>query len=269
MRIDERYDDLEKITDSACRKILRDGSVQKAKSKALQEHVIDVYVNAVLTMKLVCTPEYLTELVFGRLLTEGIITSADDIRTIYICQYGKRARVFLKEKELPEKFQPGYVEMTPTCCTGNHILNDYFVSAGELEPVKPIPWKSEWIFALAEQFAKDTALHKSTMATHSCFLAKGAELLFQCEDIGRHNALDKAIGYALRHKIDLSECILYSSGRIPTDMAYKVIRAGVPILASKSSVTIQAVELAKEYGLTLISSARGDYMNLLAGPDPE
>ena len=52
-------------------------------------------------------------------------------------------------------------------------------------------------------------------------------------------------------------------------MSYKAIRAGVPILATKSSVTVQAVELAKEYGLTLISSARGDYMNLLTGPDPE
>ena len=269
MRIDERYYDLEKISEGSCRKIVRGGEIQKAKSMALQEHVIDVYVNAVLTMKLVCTPEYLTELVLGRLLTEGIISSAEDVRTVYVCQYGKRARVFLKEKELPEKLKAGYVELTPTCCTGNHILNDYFVSAGELEQVQPIPWKSEWIFALAEQFAKDTALHKSTMATHSCFLAKGEELLFQCEDIGRHNALDKAIGYALRHKINLSECILYSSGRIPTDMAYKAIRAGVPILATKSSVTIQAVELAKEYGLTLISSARGDYINLLAGLDPE
>ena len=98
MRIDERYYDLEKISEGSCRKIVRGGEIQKAKSMALQEHVIDVYVNTVLTMKLVCTPEYLTELVLGRLLTEGIISSAEDVRTIYVCQYGKRARVFLKEK---------------------------------------------------------------------------------------------------------------------------------------------------------------------------
>ena len=59
--------------------------------------------------------------------------------------------------------------------------------------------------------------------------------LFSCEDIGRHNALDKVIGYALRHQIDLTECMVYSSGRIPTDMAMKAIYAGIPVLSSKAS----------------------------------
>ena len=133
----------------------------------------------------------------------------------------------------------------------------------------PISWKASQIFDLADRFHAGMPLHGQTFATHSCFLAKDGALLFQCEDIGRHNALDKAIGYALRHEIPLTECMVYSSGRIPTDMAMKAIRAGIPILSSKASPTAEAIELAKEYGLTLVCAARRDRMKLFAGPEPE
>ena len=111
-------------------------------------------------------------------------------------------------------------------------------------------------------------IHGKTWATHSCFLARRDDLLFECEDIGRHNALDKAIGYALRHGIDLKECIIYSSGRIPTDMAIKAVRAGIPLLASKASPSREAVTLAKGYGLTLVCAARRDRMKLFTGISP-
>ena len=133
----------------------------------------------------------------------------------------------------------------------------------------PISWKAEQVFDLADRFHAGMPLHGQTWATHSCFLAKDGQLLFQCEDIGRHNALDKAIGYALRHGIPLSRCMVYSSGRIPTDMAMKAIRAGIPILASKASPTAEAVNLAKEYGLTLVCAARRDRMKLFTGTKPE
>lgn len=137
-----------------------------------------------------------------------------------------------------------------------------------MTPVTPVPWKKQWIFDLADCFANGTPLHSQTWATHSCFLACDGELLFQCEDIGRHNALDKVIGYALRHNIDLKKCVVYSSGRIPTDMAIKAIRAGIPVLASKASPSAEAVAMAKEYHLTLICAARRDRMKLFTGNNP-
>lgn len=276
MYINELYDKLPLLSAETYTYIGRDGDCHTAYEPVLTEHVLDVYLNDQLTMKLVCIPQYLTELVLGRLLTEGILEDASDVEQIYICEHGRRARVVLSEKE-PEKGisrdceadREPFTELTPSCCTGNHILNDYFLTGKPVKPVTPIFWKAEQVFDLADRFHAGMPLHGQTWATHSCFLAKDGQLLFQCEDIGRHNALDKAIGYALRHGIPLSRCMVYSSGRIPTDMAMKAIRAGIPILASKASPTAEAIALAKEYGLTLVCAARRDRMKLFAGTKPE
>ena len=310
--INEQYRNLELISGDEHAVIYRDGHTEIREEAVLVEHLMDVYINEVLTMKLVCTPENLAELVLGRLFTEGIIKRADDVEMLYICEYGSRAKVVLRREscekarmaerltraadggeavreddngeanigaasscrddlKLNSQTDPdpdsasGYVEITPSCCTGNHILNDYFIDADEVQPVQPIDWKTEWIFDLADRFKRGMPLHGETWATHSCFLSSGGELLFQCEDIGRQNALDKVIGCALRNGVDLTKCVVYSSGRIPTDMAMKAIRAGIPVLASKAVPTREAIQLAGEYGLTLIGAARSDRMKVYAG----
>ena len=267
MYINEQYHDLPLLETKEYRFISRDGQLISKQEQILKEHLIDVYLNDHLTMKLVCLPQYLTELVLGRLLTERIIDSISDIEQIYICEYGKRAKVYLNRtsKTLPQNTENNlFIEITPTCCTGNHILNDYFVSGQTPKTVPSINWKPDWIFQMADTFADGMPLHSTTFATHSCLLARNGQILFSCEDISRHNALDKAIGYALRNQIDLRECIVYSSGRIPTDMAMKAIYAQIPILASKASPTVEAIELAKEYHLTLICAARRDRMKVFS-----
>ncbi|MDO5336965.1 MAG: formate dehydrogenase accessory sulfurtransferase FdhD [Eubacteriales bacterium] len=222
----------------------RDGTICQKEDPVLTEHSLDVYINENLTLNLTCIPEYLYELVLGRLFTEGKIQNAEDVKSLCICESGRRANAVLAR------------ELSLSGCQS-------------LRPVTPIPWKADWIFCLADCFADGMPLHGQTFATHSCFLAQESTLLFQCEDIGRHNALDKVIGYALRNRIDLAQCIVYSSGRIPTDMAHKAICAGIPILASKASPTQAAVELAQQFSLTLVCAARRDRMKLFAGAMPE
>ena len=125
----------------------------------------------------------------------------------------------------------------------------------EVQPLRTVPHldvQPEWVDALAAAMSAGLPLYQATHAVHSCFVLHEGRILCACEDIGRHNALDKAVGSMLLAGVPLSECVLYTSGRVPMDMVRKAIRAGVPALVSKSMPTIQSLELAQEYGLQLV-----------------
>ena len=217
--------------------IAADGGKTETEVVLLCEHELSIIVNEQYVARLICTNQHLDELVMGRLLTDGFIESAEDVDKILFSKYNEEVSVFLntdiklKDRRLLKKLP----------------ATDY---------------KPEWIFSMAERFEQGTALHDMTAFTHSCILARGGEILFTCEDIGRHNAVDKAVGYGLRSGVPLSECILYTSGRVPVDMVEKPISAGIPILASKSIPTAEAVDLARKYGLVIIGNARPDKMKI-------
>ena len=148
--------------------------------------------------------------------------------------------------ELKRMEKKGHDETPSIVMTPDAIVKhmDAFLT---LEGSCPLLWESTGCFHRAGMFDPNTGT-----------------FLRLAEDIGRHNALDKVIGYALRHQIDLKECMVYSSGRIPTDMAMKAIYAGIPVLSSKASPTTEAIELAKTYRLTLICAARRDRMKVFS-----
>ena len=90
MYINELYDKLPLLSAETYTYISRDGDCHTESEPVLTEHILDVYLNDRLTMKLVCIPQYLTELVLGRLLTEGILEDASDVEQIYICEHRSR-----------------------------------------------------------------------------------------------------------------------------------------------------------------------------------
>ena len=116
--------------------------------------------------------------------------------------------------------------------------------------------------AINERLSEDAKPHKATQSAHSCFLLKDGRIVFEAEDIGRHNAVDKAVGYIYMNDIDPMTTALFTTGRMPVDMVRKVIRASVPVFISKKQPTTDGVELAKEYGLTMIGNLRDDRLNI-------
>lgn len=220
------------------------------------EHVVRVYVNGVLVMNLTCSPDHIVELVVGRLFTENMITGIDDIDELWLCEYSTRILVYLADRKA--RVDGGAVVDVGTCCTDNRTLNSLFRRDEDLPTVDPIPWAEEEIFALTRVFEGDTPMHRRTYGAHSCYLARGAEVLYCCEDLGRHNAFDKVVGCALIDGVDLTGCTVFTSGRVPTDMALKAVRARIPIMVSKAVPTNLAVSMAREHGLTLICSAHSD-----------
>lgn len=258
---------MESVIQKTIRYVERSGEEVEQQENILVEHQIDVYVNEQLVMQCVCTPSFLEEMVLGRLYTEGLITGMDEVQSCYICEYGTRARVFVKG-DIRDRID-GRNLMVPTCCTDNKGVGIRQPEKTSAENRPGYSWKKEWIFRIADCFAQDTKLHRNTTGTHSCFLAKEGEILFSSEDLGRHNALDKVVGYALKNGIDLAECMLYTSGRVPADMMRKAVRAGVPVMISKAVPTDRAIRMAKEEGITLIGAARPDRMKIYSGFQPE
>lgn len=252
MIINNQFESVETAGKTAEIIVNADGSREKAQCRVVKEHFMDVYINEKLAVKLVCTPANLVELVMGRMVSEGYIDGEDDVESIYICNYGSKARVFLKNNTVLQET----VENEPTCCTGNQVL---LTSAGrELQRLSQADWKPEWIFALAEEFAGGSRIHRATQGTHSCYLSVDGRIEYACEDIGRHNAMDKVIGYVVMHGIEREKCILYTTGRVPTDMVKKVIASQIPVLVSKAVPTDAAIEMARRYNLTLICKAWPD-----------
>ena len=164
-----------------------------------------------------------------------------------VCAQGLKISVQLRHP-LAAAEQAG--QEVPSCCTDNLTL----ASPVQLPPLAPVPQReipAAWVDALADAMGQGLPLYRATHAVHSCLLLRAGRILYRCEDLGRHNALDKAVGCALTEGVPLAECVLFTSGRVPVDMVRKAIRAGVPALVSKSMPTVQSLELAEEYGLKL------------------
>ena len=138
-----------------------------------------------------------------------------------------------------------------------NFVKDYFVKLGLEDVVK-----------LMADFGRPSELFKLTGGVHSSAWSDGKEIIRISEDIGRHNCMDKLIGWKLRHP-DAGEKakIILSSGRISSEITAKALRAEIPIMISHSAPTTGAVQLADAYGVTLVGFVRGERFNIYTHPE--
>ncbi len=256
MTINNRFTQTQQTVFADARVVTPEGDGGLRAVSLIREHVMEISVNEKAVLRLVCTPNRLPELALGRLVTEGFIKSIEDVDSLYICENGSRARVYLRQGMEPVKGAGG-PQPEPTCCTGNGLLGGFAPQYG-LKALPRAEYSEKSVFALIEKFSENASLHKKTTGTHSCYLSYNGEYREVFEDIGRHNALDKAVGYALINGFSSAGCMLFTTGRVPVDMVRKAVAAGIPVLASKAVPTAEAVELAGRFGLTLICRAWPD-----------
>ena len=121
----------------------------------------------------------------------------------------------------------------------------------------------EEIFQVANEcFENPGSLFADTGCAHSCALVHKGQVLCQMEDIGRYNALDKAIGYALMHHIPYKEAYVFASGRVSAGYISKVVKAGFQLVVSRAAVTKAAVDIAKKENVTLVGFIRKNSGNI-------
>ena len=193
-----------------------------------------------------CTPSFLPEMVLGHLLTEGLILFREDVISLEV--FRDRGEALAVLRECAAVFRRGWTEHRADSCV-----------PAKLQPPdrQPEPLlRPEWIRGMEERIMEETELRALTHAVHSAVLSRRGEIVFAAEDIGRHNAIDKAAGFALRNGIPLGECLLYTTGRMPSDMVMKAVRAGIPALVSGKGPTAEGLRIAKQYGLLVAGNVR-------------
>lgn len=188
---------------------------------------------------LYCSPRERKELLIGHLYTQGYIRALEDILSLELDEAVGRAAVRI----LPHEKASDGEALAETCVFDPEIL-----------------LKNQ------QKFYDESVLQKATAGTHGCALCDNSGTHFTCVDISRHNSLDKLAGKALLAGVSLADKYILTSGRIPLDMIRKAIAIRVPMIVSRSTPTIAAVEAARKADITLLGFSRENRLNIYSAP---
>jgi len=218
---------------------------------------LKIYINGTEYASLLCLNQLTEELALGFLYSEGVIDSIDDVASISYNERLFAVMMTLVEGKTIEKCESlrSVTSGCGKCFTYiNPLKHDKFLA---LSYDKKFTLGN--IMQSMRDFERRSEIYKTVGGVHSVLFQHDEFSVFN-EDIGRHNCFDKITGVLLRNnKMNLAEsAILFVSGRVSSEIITKVIRIGVPVLVSRSTPTAAAVNLAREYNVTLLGYVRKD-----------
>lgn len=255
-----------------------DSATERADTLVVEEP-LEIRVNGAATTVTMRTPGSDFELAQGFLLTEGLITRREDIATVRYCQ-GADAEGVNSYNVLDVTLRPG-LELPDLAITRNFYTTsscgvcgkaslDAVTLASRYSPGDdPAAVSAATLTGMPAQLRSAQKVFASTGGLHGAalFNMKGYMLAVR-EDVGRHNAVDKVIGWALESdRVPLAGTVLLVSGRASFELTQKAVMAGIPIMAAVSAPSSLAVDLAAQSGLTLIAFLRGESMNVYSRPE--
>ncbi len=230
----------------------------------VEERPLTIYLNRqeiVTAMTIGDYPEYLA-LGFlrnqGMLLPDDVVTRVDfdeELETVVV----RTAVETSHEEKLQKKTR------TSGCAVGT-VFGDMMEGLENVQlPATPV--KTSWLYALAHKINRTPSLYLEAGAIHGTVLCHHDRPLVYMEDVGRHNAVDKIAGWMLSEGVSASDKILYTTGRMTSEMVIKTAMMGIPVLASRSGFTAWGVEIAQQVGLTLIGRMKGQRFTCLSGDE--
>ncbi|MEX0283035.1 MAG: formate dehydrogenase accessory sulfurtransferase FdhD [Paracoccaceae bacterium] len=241
-----------------------DHTGQAQEIAVVEERPLTIYLNSreiVTAMTIGDYPEYLA---LGFLLNQGMLRQDDkvtgidyeeDIDTVVV----RTARETGFEEKLQKKTR------TSGCAVGT-VFGDMMEGLEGLTlPATTV--RTSWLYALGSRINRTPSLYLEAGAIHGTVLCHQDRPLVYMEDVGRHNAVDKIAGWMFQNGETGADKILYTTGRLTSEMVIKTALMGIPVLASRSGFTAWGVEIAQEVGLTLIGRMRGQRFMCLAGEE--
>jgi len=230
----------------------------------VEEWPVAVYVNDIRLVTVMCLPSALRELAVGLASYLSLVQYTGAVGSISVDYEQKRVRmeVDVEDERIRKATQ---LLITSTC--GANVYGSPLTVAEEAGEWTDFRVAADHILEVASGMRDMSPVFDRTGGTHQAAFTDGEEIQFFFEDIGRHNAVDKVVGRALMEGKSLEKGAIVTTGRISSEMVVKAVRAKVPVLASRSAVTIHACRLAKNYGLTLAGFARGGRLNAYTKPE--
>ena len=230
----------------------------------VEERPLTIFLNSqeiVTAMTIGDYPEYLA---LGFLRNQGMLLDGDkvtgvefdeELETVVV----RTATETSHEEKLKKKTR------TSGCAVGT-VFGD-MVEGLEDVVLPDLQVKTSDLYALAHKINRTPSLYLEAGAIHGTVLCQGDRPLVYMEDVGRHNAVDKIAGWMFDEQVPAADKVLYTTGRLTSEMVIKTALMGIPVLASRSGFTAWGVEIAKEVGLTLIGRMRGQRFVCLAGEE--
>lgn len=230
-------------------------SVEETGRPMPTEVPVTFYLNDVEVATVQCSGTYLDDMAVGFLVGEGLLADRDKFLGVDVDQ--KRGLVYVSSEEaVPLDLVHKTRYVTSGC--GKGITFSSLGHARNLEKVDGmVRVNSGDLYRWTADMNKKSEEYREKGGSHSCGLIVKGELEVVREDVGRHNAADKLVGYAWLKKIDMSRTVMISTGRISYEMMVKAAKARIPFVASRSAATDLAAEIANELGITLCGYIRG------------
>lgn len=227
--------------------------------RLIPEIPLEVYLDGRRVITIACAGLYVEELAVGFLRSEGLLQTREEIETVEVSPDGKS--VWIGSKAGRGIVPPERDDRTLASSGARGFGRSGEESRAVLQATT-VRLAPEAILSLMDRFLSQARLHEETGGTHAAALVQNGEILAVREDIGRHNAIDMLGGHALLCGLDCRNAVIFRTGRVSSEIVHKIRRLGVSLVCSLSVPTTQAVEMAREAGITLVGSIRRGKMKI-------
>lgn len=228
----------------------------------VEERPLTIYLNSQEIVTAMTIGDYPAYLALGFLRNQGMLHETDEIKGV---DYDEELETVVVRTATQTSYEEKLKKKTRTSgCAVGTVFGDMMEGLADVD-LPDVPVRTSDLYALAATINRTPSLYLEAGAIHGTVLCQAGRPLVYMEDVGRHNAVDKIAGWMLSEGIPATDKILYTTGRLTSEMVIKTAMMGIPVLASRSGFTAWGVEIARKVGLTLIGRMKGQRFVCLSG----